>query len=69
MSRGKASFRESEVTRAVKAVKKAGVEVARVEVENGKIIVIAGKPADSATNDKNEWDEAVYGTDQTLARQ
>ena len=57
MSRAPSSFRQQDVTRAVKAVRQAGVEVARVEVDkSGKIVIIT---ADAALEDKqegNEWD-------------
>lgn len=58
MPRGACTFKQSDVTKAVKAVMAAGVEVARVEVDrDGKIIVVVGKspPAQSAP-DENEWD-------------
>jgi hypothetical protein len=49
MPRGQCTFKQSDVTRAVKAVVAAGVGVARVEVDrSGKIIVIAGLPAQPA---------------------
>jgi len=61
MSRGPQRFRERDVTRAVKAVVKAGVEVARVEIDTeGRIVVVAGKPADGHA--PNEWDEALGTT-------
>jgi hypothetical protein len=48
------------VTRAVKAVVAAGIEVARVEVDRaGKIVVVTGKPSEnptSANGEANEWD-------------
>lgn len=52
----------------MKAVSKAGVEVARVEIDkDGKIIVFVGKPGESAKQ-ANEWDE-VYGDGQTEVRE
>jgi hypothetical protein len=44
MCRGSCAFRQSDVTRAVKAVVAAGLEVAGVEVDKtGKIVVLIGK--------------------------
>ena len=59
MARGSCTFRQRDVTKAVKAVAAAGVEIARVEIDrNGKIIVIAGKPADMTEDaQSNEWDD------------
>jgi|HubBroStandDraft_6_1064221.scaffolds.fasta_scaffold269225_2 hypothetical protein len=58
MSRGRCAFKQRDVTRAVKAVAKAGVSVARVEVDKeGRIIVIAGKPNGDPV--VNPWDKAV----------
>ena len=57
MGRGACTFRQSDVTRAVKAVVAAGVEVARVEVDKaGKIVVIASKfREDHQVNDLDAW--------------
>jgi len=62
MSRGACTFRQRDVEAAVRAVRDAGVEVARVEVDKeGKIVVIAGKPNGAEPKAKqegaNEWDE------------
>ena len=58
MPRAPSNFRQTDITRAVKAVVAAGVEVARVEVDkDGKITVIAGKPCGDQQG--NPWDEAV----------
>jgi hypothetical protein len=44
VSRGQHTFRQSDLTRAVKAVVKAGLEVARVTVDiEGQITVIIGQ--------------------------
>jgi hypothetical protein len=60
MSRGPSTFRKRDITRAVAAVRDAGVEVARVEIEKGKISVITGKPDETSTigsnaNDLDKW--------------
>jgi hypothetical protein len=65
MSRGPATFRQRDLTAAVKAMRAAGCEVARVEIgKDGKIIVVTGKGAVEASDGaaKNEWDE-VYDQD------
>ena len=54
------TFKQTDVARAVKAVIKAGCEVARVEVDkNGRIIVIAGKLAALDEKQTSPWDKAV----------
>jgi hypothetical protein len=63
MSRRPCTFRETDVKRAVKAVRAAGVEIARVEIgRDGRIIVVPGKPRETedANGERNEWD-AVHG--------
>ncbi len=57
MSRGTQTFKQGDVTKAVKGVVKAGVKVDRVELENGKIIVFAGDSDANGTEARsNEWD-------------
>lgn len=52
------SFKQSDVTRAVKGVEKAGVRVGRVEITpNGKIIIQSQGDADDRT--RNEWDDVL----------
>jgi hypothetical protein len=64
VARGKCAFKESDVTRAIKAVTKAGVGVARVEIDpNGKIVVVAGKAAADEVTNKNPWDE-IYAANE-----
>jgi hypothetical protein len=60
MSRVPSNFRQSDVTRAVRAVTKAGVDITRVEIEGGKITVIVGKgeavqPADDLDAELQEF--------------
>ena len=44
MARGLLTFRQNDVTRVVKAVIAAGVQVAKVEVDKaGKIVVVVGE--------------------------
>ena len=49
MSRAPCTFRQADVTRAVKAVVAAGVGIARVEIDkSGKIVIVTGKPQEPA---------------------
>jgi hypothetical protein len=59
MARAPSTFRQQDVTRAVKAVAAAGVNIARIEIDKaGKIVIItAGAPGQSDENTEgNEWD-------------
>jgi hypothetical protein len=60
MSRAPSTFRQQDVTRAVKAVAAAGVGIARVEIDKaGKITIIAlgAEPHDGQGREEaNEWD-------------
>jgi hypothetical protein len=58
MSRGTQAFRQSDVTKAVKGAVNAGLEVQRIEIESGKIVVFAGRPDLRPPGQSvNEWDE------------
>jgi hypothetical protein len=62
MSRGPASFRERDVTRAAKAVVKAGLDVACVEIDTtGSKITVHTVPhkAKVPASKCNEWDEVL----------
>jgi hypothetical protein len=58
MSRGPHNFKQTDVTKAIKAVEKAGVKVCRVELVKDRVIIIAGEPpsADDANKRAGEWD-------------
>jgi hypothetical protein len=59
MSRGVYSFKEKDLSRAIRATVKAGVTGWRIEIADGKIIVVAATPATAAPQDDpnvNEWD-------------
>lgn len=59
MSRGSQAYRERDLTKALRAVQKAGVEVARIEIENGKITIVPGKAENKSSDEvgeKNKWD-------------
>ena len=59
MARAPCTFRQTDVTRAVKAVAAAGVHIARVEIDRaGKIVIIAAEATEQSgeTTEANEWD-------------
>jgi hypothetical protein len=63
MSRAPQTFRQSDVTRALKATVKAGIAVQRVEIDKtGKIVVVAAtsQGTDAENVEKNEWDEVLH---------
>jgi hypothetical protein len=60
MSRGQQTFKQGDVTKALKATVKAGIAVERVEIDkNGKIVIVTARPENAANGEKsgkNEWD-------------
>ena len=64
MGKGVCTFKEADLTRAVKAARKAGLEIAGVRVaKDGTIEIVAGKPGEvngrtgeGATTGEGEWD-------------
>ena len=59
MSRGQQTFKQRDVTKAIKATVKAGIAINRVEIDkDGKIIIVPAKAEDAVGNnpEKNEWD-------------
>jgi len=59
MTRAPSTFRQQDVTRAVKAVAAAGVHIARIEIDKaGKIVIITTGVADQPgeSTEVNEWD-------------
>ena len=60
MSRAPSTFRQQDVTRAVKAVAAAGVHIARVEIDKaGKIVIIITDATENQSGESaevNEWD-------------
>jgi hypothetical protein len=58
MARGPATFRQQDVTRALRATVTAGIEVSRVEIDKeGKIVIVTGKTMGNHDTTSNEWDE------------
>jgi hypothetical protein len=63
MSRGIQAFKQTDLTKAIKGARNAGLDVLRFEVDRaGKIVIIAGKAATMTQGDtaaalpENEWD-------------
>ena len=59
MSRGANTFRQRDVTRAIRAAAAAGLQIASVEVQDGSIRVVTGLPQTSTAERPiiNPWDE------------
>jgi hypothetical protein len=55
MSRGAQTFKQGDVTKAVKAVTKAGYRVTRVEITDGRIVVHIAE-SDDTKPVTSEWD-------------
>ena len=65
MSRGQQTFKQRDVTKALKAALKAGIAIERFEIDkNGKIVIVTAKAVTAKAEDavdgnypeKNEWD-------------
>jgi hypothetical protein len=61
MSHGRHSFKQRDLTRAIKAVAAAGIRHYRVEIgDNGKPVVIVGIDLDKPqTHAVGSWDDAI----------
>jgi hypothetical protein len=60
MARTPSAFRQADVTRAVKAVVAAGVNIARVEIDkSGKIVIVSGKPQEPAIARHDDLDQEL----------
>jgi hypothetical protein len=62
MTRRTSTFRQADVTRAVKAVVAAGVDIARVEIDragNITIIALGVEPPGEGGKGRNEWDTVL----------
>ena len=69
MSKGMLTFKETDLRRAIRASRKAGLSIARVEIDrDGKIVVVVGEGMTIQGRADNEWD-GLYGANQTEARQ
>ncbi len=64
MGHGPCTFKEVDLVRALKAAKKAGVDVARAELaRDGKIVLVLKEDGEARSiSERNEWDE-INGAD------
>lgn len=76
MSRAACTFRQRDLTAAIKAAVAAGVAIGRIEIDRGgKIVIIVGKggelgnPNGDGSDAANEWDEVFDGADKAPIRQ
>jgi hypothetical protein len=58
MARAPSTVRQFDVTRAIKATRAAGVDIARIEIApDGRIVIIAaGEPTPAGGAEENSWD-------------
>jgi hypothetical protein len=57
MARGPLAFKQTDITRALRAASAAGQPVQRFEIDReGKIVVFVGKPQQPEEAGDNEWD-------------
>jgi hypothetical protein len=57
MGHGKATFKQADLTRALRAVEKAGRDVVRAEISRDGRIVLVFKNGEEVLVERNEWDE------------
>jgi hypothetical protein len=63
MGRASSRFRQTDVTRALKAVRAAGYGAARVLIDKTGRIEIATAPEGEGGDSRNSWDEALDAKD------
>jgi hypothetical protein len=60
--RARCTFRQRDVTRAIRGARAAGIDVARIEIGNdGKIVILPTQSAAAPETARNEWDEVPRG--------
>jgi hypothetical protein len=58
MSRGAQTFKQGDVTKAIKGAERAGLKVQRAEIAaDGRIVLDFTQRAEKAAQDVNEWDD------------
>jgi hypothetical protein len=50
-------FRQTDLKRAIKAALAAGLDIARIEIRDGVIVMVSGKLSEVGATQANEWDE------------
>ena len=65
MTRAPATFRQSDITRAIRAARKAGVENVRVIAKDGRIVIVTGgaQPVQDDLDRELEQFRARHGQD------
>ena len=58
MARAPSTFRQQDVTRAIRATQAAGVDIARIEIAKDGTIRIITTTETAQTKGENEWDRA-----------
>jgi hypothetical protein len=68
LGKGACTFKEADITRALKAAKKAGVDVrVEIDLERKRMRITPVKAGEA--NDRNEWDDELFnGNDQASLR-
>jgi hypothetical protein len=62
VSRGPSTFKQTDLTRAIKGARAAGIDVARIELnKNGRIIIVPIQTATASEIIRNEWDDVLGG--------
>jgi len=60
MGKAACTFKQSDVTRAFKAAKKAGVDVqVQIDLERKRMTIMPVKLGESSSKTENEWDEVL----------
>jgi hypothetical protein len=60
MARSKCKFTQSDVARAIKGARQAGIDIARCEIgADGKIVIIPVGKSQGVGDDVNPWDEVI----------
>lgn len=56
MAKLQATWRKVDVTRAILAAKAGGLDVGRIEIENGRIVIISASENSSSETELDRWE-------------